>query len=656
MCGIAGFVGGFEPGLMARMNALQAHRGPDGRGIYEDPAAGVALGHVRLAILDLTEQAAQPMFSPDRRHALVYNGEIYNFAELRESLIRAGAGFRSTGDTEVLLRGLELEGESFLERLNGIFAFAWWNGVKRELLLARDPVGIKPLYYAEPAPGTLLFASEIKALCAHPALRREPDLVAIQQHLAYCHASGDRTALLGVKRLRPGSLLRFRLEPRTLEPRRYWQPSFQHREDGDRGRAAAELQELLRAAVVRQLVADVPVGSFLSGGIDSSLLTALAAAAAGRNFQCYTITYPASENVLDRYDDDAPHARHISQLLGLKLQELEIKPEVASLWPKLIYHLDEPIADPAAIACYLICKLARERGTPVLLSGQGGDELFGGYPRYQVMAATAWFERVPAPLRRLLAAGAGRLPGSREGGLGALLRRARRVLAEMAQTPDQRFLAYCANTPHGEITRVLSPEFRAGLKGENATDECGRRLQEQGRKGMDRFLERDLSVYLPNHNLLYTDKMGMAVGLEARVPLLDLELVKVATDYPPEWKVNGHATKKILREAARGIVPETVIARPKAGFGAPYRKWLRYDLEEMWNDLSSETAVRRRGWFDYRALQQARGRSQSGQDDLYMLQWTVLTVELWARQFLDRNPAAQIQGEAPRATSHSKPW
>jgi len=641
MCGIAGFVGGFIPGLAERMNGLQAHRGPNGSGVFEDAHAGVALGHVRLAILDLSAAAAQPMHSPDGRFVLAFNGEIYSFKELRSDLVACGHVFQSTGDTEVLLHGLIEYGTSMLERLNGIFAFALWDRKERRLLLARDHLGVKPLYYAEPEPGTLLFASEIKALCVHPKLQREPDFEALQQHLAYCHASGTRTALKSVRRLPPGHWMQWHSDSRRVVMERFWRPPFGSRWPDTREAAVRDLQSLLRMATIRQLISDVPVGSFLSGGLDSSLITTLASGHVGRDFRCYTITYPVSDNRLDCYSEDAPHARMLSKALNLPLREIELKPAVAKLWPRLIYHLDEPIADPAAISCYLICELARDDGTRVLLSGQGGDELFCGYLRYLAMHKAAAIARWPRPFRRVLASVARLLPGAWEGRWGANLRRLRRVLVELDKSPEQRFLGYCSNTPQEEITRILTPAVRAELNGKRLLDDCLRHMEAEGLSGLQRIQERDLGIYLPNHNLLYTDKMSMAVGVEARVPLLDIEVVNRVLTYPHNWHLDRGQTKVLFRDAARGVVPEEIIARPKAGFGAPYRKWLRYDLAEMWNDLTSEAAVRRRGWFDYAALQDARTRSQNGKDDLYMLQWAVLTIELWAQQFIDRSPAAR---------------
>ncbi len=647
MCGIAGFVGGFVPRLAARMNELQAHRGPDGQGTFEDPNAHVALGHVRLAILDLTEAAHQPMRSPDGRYVLVLNGEIYNFRELREELQGRGHRFVSTGDTEVLLHGLMEHGQGFVDRLNGIFAFAFWDGRERELLLARDHLGVKPLYYATPEPGTLLFASEIKALCAHPSLRREPDFEALQQHLAYCHASVDRTAFRGVRRLPPGHCLRWTAKNGVGPLYRYWKPPFQEAADGTRSQAVEELRRVLQEATRRQLVSDVSVGSLFSGGLDSSVITTLAATELGSGLECYTVTYPVTDNAVDRFEEDAPHARRLARLLGLPLREIELRPRVSDLWPRLIWHLDEPIADPAAIASFLMCKAARESDTKVLLSGQGGDELFCGYPRYWVMHATRWARGLPEAMRSEIARAARWLPGAMEGRLGAALRRVRRGLEGLDGSPERQFLRYCANTPQAEIDRVTTEDFRSCLGGTSFMDDCLSQMGREGLVGLQRLQERDLSVYLPNHNLLYTDKTGMAVGVEVRVPLLDVEIVNRVVRYPSCWHVERGRTKVLFRDAARGTVPDEVIRRPKAGLGAPYRKWLRHDLAQMWNDLTSEETVRRRGWFDHRALQDARRRSDQGRDDLYMLQWAVLTIELWARQFMDEDPARPRGGPPP---------
>ncbi|MGE3313516.1 MAG: asparagine synthase (glutamine-hydrolyzing) [Planctomycetaceae bacterium] len=638
MCGIAGYVGAYVPGLMTRMNAAQQHRGPDGSGIFEDPYAAASLGHVRLAILDLSDQAAQPMVSRDERFVLVFNGEIYNFRELRNELASDGIPFASSGDTEVLLRGLARFGQSFLNRLNGIFALALWDRVEQELLLARDQVGVKPVYYAEPESGTLLFASEIKALCAHPRLRREPDFDTIRQHLTFCHALGDRTAMAGVKRLPPAGILRWKARTRKFELQTYWSPRYStwNTNFGTRADGVERLREELADASRRQLVSDVPVGSLLSGGLDSSLITTLAAPHARTGLSCYTISYPGKENRIDRMVEDAPYAASLANELRLPLHNVSVDANAADLWSDLIHYLDEPIADPAAITCYLLSKLAREHGTKVLLSGQGADELFAGYPRYAALHALRLMKHVPAPLRAAVAKGAQLLPGARTGRTGVTLRRTRRILREIAKNPVDQFLAWCAATPSETVAPIFSPEVRDTLH--ETTDDDFRHPLRARRSDVDACLDRDFSVYLPNHNLLYTDKMGMAVGVETRVPLLDMRLVSLATSFPSDWKLRP-TIKGILRDAARGTIPGKIIDRPKAGFGAPFRHWLRHDLAELWNEVSCERTVRARGWFDHRVLGDIRKQSQLGRADLYMLQWAVLTTELWARRFLDENPA-----------------
>lgn len=640
MCGIAGYVGEYLPRLVARMNRAQRHRGPDGDGVYEDPHAEVALGHVRLAILDLSNAASQPMTSPDGKHVVVFNGEIYNYRELRTLLAQRGWQFRSTGDTEVLLAGLAIHGAEFTSRLNGIFAFAYWNTDRRELILARDRMGTKPLYLATPKPGKVLFASEIKALCAHPALKREPDFDVIRQHLQFCYATGDKTAMKGVTRLSPGTLLRWSAATRTSKVESFWTPQFGNAPTKDFSQATNGLRDAVQAAVRSQLVSDVPLGSMLSGGLDSSLLTILAAESQPK-IECFATTYTAEDNRVDQTVDDAPYARRIARERGLSLAEFVLKPQVSELLPKLMYHLDEPLADPATLACYLICRDARERGVKVLLSGQGADELFAGYPRYWVLSRTAWWDRTPRSLRRGLASAAALLPGAWPGKAGAAIRRTRRVLLAAPQSSGDRFLEYCRSNSPELTSQVWQPDVRDSMSHETES------LDTSPGDWYEAAARRDLRVYLPNHNLLYCDKMSMATGVEARVPFLDNDIVDLACSYPAAWKIAHGETKVILRDAARSIVPTYIIDRPKAGFGAPYRTWLQRDLADVWNDLASPQGIARRGWFDPQVLERCRADSLAGRVDTYMLQWCLLCLELWAKEFLDRNPAESRVNDVP---------
>ena len=635
MCGINGFAGDFSPGLIARMNELSTHRGPDGSGVYEVPFSSVALGHVRLSILDLTGAADQPMVAADDRGVLVYNGELYNYRELRKDLIQRGCQFSSSGDTEVLLKGLIEYGEAFIAKLNGIFAFAFWQPTLGELLIVRDQLGVKPLYYTELGAGEVLFSSEMKALYAHPKFNASPDFFGIQQHLAYCHSSGERTALAGVKRIPPGHLMRWKKGKYRIE--QYWKADYSIAQTGSLYENSVELTAAIETAVAGQLVSDVPVGAFLSGGLDSSLITVLAARELGAELRCYTSTYDLADNKLDQTNLDIPYARTLAKKLGLQLDEIVLSPNVAELLPRLIYHLDEPIADPAAIGCFLISEKASSDGTKVLLSGQGADELFAGYPRYRAMHLSQHIDKFPMRLKKTLAGTAELIPGALEGRAGALLRRSKRVLRDLDVSPTSRFLAFCASTTQADVSSVLSEDVKATLGNSTYQEDCLMHIERGELRDFNRFRDRDVSIYMPNHNLLYTDKMGMAVGVETRVPLLDMELVRRACRFPSSWLVKGKVDKRILRSAARGIVPDEIIDRPKAGFGAPYRKWLRYDLEELWHEVSSRDVISSRGWFDYEAVQNVRSLSQSGKADLYMLQWAIITLELWARQFIDRN-------------------
>lgn len=631
MCGIAGFAGGFWPALAQKMNAAQKHRGPDGDGVFEDPEAGIGLAHVRLAILDLSHAASQPMHSADGRFVLVFNGEIYNFRELRSKL-ESGWVFRSSGDTEVLLAGLALQGPSFISQLNGIFAFALWDRKHRKLMLARDPLGVKPLYWTEPKRGTLVFSSEIKSILLHPDLTPAPDFYAIQEHLARGHASGTRTAFKGIERLPQGAILSWCATDRKAQVV-LCEPPDLGANTGTYEASVENLRTAVAEGVQRQMVSDVPVGTFLSGGLDSSTITLLASKHAEQPLQCFTISYPSSENRIDQYVDDLPYAREVADVSGLPLTNIEIKPDVAGLLPQLIAHMDEPLVDPAIITCYLICKLARERGVPVLLSGQGADELFAGYPRYPAVEMTRVFEKLPKGLRRSIARLAYCMPAGLEGRSGAGIRRTRRVLLDVDKSADARFMAYASAQCDSAITGIFSPEVRAEIGGRHSAEYSFQLMESSGVLGGNRYIHRDLADYLPNHNLLYTDKMSMAVGVEVRVPLLDPAIVSLARNCPFEYKCRGKITKRIFRDAVRTLVPDSILTRPKAGFGAPYRKWLRYDLKEMWFDVVNDSSARRRGWFDPAALDSIRACSDSGREDLYMLQWAILTVELWARAF-----------------------
>lgn len=651
MCGINGVVGQFGSSvadLVVEMNKDTAHRGPDDQGVYTSSGEGIALGHRRLSILDLSPDGHQPMSDPSGLVHLVFNGEIYNYRELRADLESRGDHFRSRTDTEVLIYLYLEHGEQMLERLNGMFAFAIWDTRTATLFAARDHFGIKPFYYTHLPDGRLLFSSEIKALLVCPEVPREINLPALSDYLSFMWVSDPLTMFRGIEKLPPGHKLRWRAGRLDVEP--WW--DLNTALCGTWNRPAADLAEELAArldvAVRRQLISDVPVGAFLSGGIDSSGIVAAMAAAHCGEVRCYTMASAASENAIDQFADDLPYARQVASYLGVSLKEVSATPDIASLWPKMVWHLDEPIADPAAINCYLLAKLAREDGTKVLLSGQGADELFAGYRWHLGPELMGRLSLLPRRLGRCIAGAAQFLPGAASCQLGGTLRRMRKLLAGAGLDAVNQFVLYTQWTLAQERRRLIHPEIEP-LVAVRDTGELTRSLLSRLKNpaSLDARLYRDMKTFLPALNLTYTDKASMAVGLESRVPYLDVELVEFAFKIPAPLKIKGLETKSILKKALAGRVPEAILHRPKTGFGVPLRKWIRYDLREMVEDLLSEGSVRRRGLFRPEAIKQIRQAVDRGSKDHAYLIWALLTLELWHRTFLD-SPVAQ--SSPPRST------
>jgi len=639
MCGINGFVGDFGPrpdALLAAMNAATAHRGPDDAGAFVDPSGTAGLAHRRLSILDLSPAGRQPMVDPSGLVRITFNGEIYNYLDLRSELEGRGHVFRSRTDTEVLLCLYLEQGERMLDRLNGMFAFAVWDGRDRTLFAARDHFGIKPFYYATPGAGRLIFSSEVKALLTCPDVPRALNTPALADYLSFLWVSDPLTMFRGVSKLPPGHKLRWRAGRLDVTP--YW--DFDADGGGLMDRPEAEVAEELSArldeAVRRQLIADVPVGAFLSGGLDSSGIVAAMARAHRGGVRCYTMAIDPGDNAIDQFADDLPYARKVAAHLGVTLTEVRADPKIADLWPEMVYHLDEPIADPAAINCYLIAKLAREDGTKVLLSGQGADELFAGYRWHKAPDLLRPLGRLPRPFGRAIAAASRLLPGSASGKLGGAFRRARKLLAGAGLDPVDQFALYTQWTTREARRSLLAPEVAAEADARDTPALTRALLRARpGRSPLNARLYRDLKTFLPALNLTYTDKASMAVGLECRVPFLDLDLAAFAAKIPPGLKLKGNRSKHILKEALRPRLPAGVIDRPKTGFGVPLRKWIRDDLREMVGDLVSERRVRDRGLFRWEAVESVlRGVDRRSGDGAYLV-WSLLTLELWQQTFLD---------------------
>ncbi len=655
MCGISGYSHGLGFGvdsfaLRASIEAL-AHRGPDDSGVLEDVEHGIGLGHTRLSILDLSSLGHQPMTSEDKRVALVFNGEIYNFREVRTELELEGHVFRGHSDTEVLLRlylACRSKGDDFstaLRRLNGIFAFALWDAERGALLLARDAFGVKPLYYSL-LDGCLAFASEIKALFALSPALGVIDYASIDRYLTFLWCPGEGTPLKAVRKLGPGEALwvrdgriekhlvwytlpQFRVRPFMLSETEAIKGTFQH----------------LRRAVQRQLIADVPVGAFLSGGLDSSSVVAFA-----REFnpdiRCFTI---ASEGGTDKgVVDDLPYAIRVAKYLQVPLEVVTVdSAKMAQDLVAMVVQLDEPLADAAALNVLYICKLAREHGVKVLLSGSGGDDLFSGYRRHRALMIEPYWNWLPKSVRlgleRLLQGFDQRTPFGR---------RLIKAFSGCSLDSEGRLINYFRWIRRSDLAALYSAEFRAALSDSAAERPMIDFLADlpPSVEPLERMLALEQRFFLTDHNLVYSDKMSMAVGVELRVPFLDLDLVEFAYSIPSNLKQRGTVSKWILKKAMEPLLPQDIIHRPKSGFGVPIRRWMRLELRDMLDDILSERSLRHRGIFDPAAVQRLIADNDSGKKDAGYTLHSLLCIETWCREFLDKSPRspATLRGALDR--------
>lgn len=640
MCGIAGYSDAVDPVRLEAACEAMEHRGPDDVGVYIDPDAAVGLGHRRLSILDLSSAGHQPMFSADGAVVLVFNGEIYNFRELRTDLERQGIAFRGHSDTEVLLNLYLADGEVMLSRLNGIFAFALWDRSRQSLLLARDGLGVKPLYFAASDDG-LVFASEIKALMQLLPVTGALDVAALQRYLTFLWCPGEGTPLRSVRKLLPGEAMVVRSG--RIERRWNWYHLPAFRREGkpalDQTAAIEGTREHLRNAVRRQMIADVPVGAFLSGGLDSSAIVALAREQ-NPAIRCFTIEALGGQEA--GATDDLPYARRVAEHLGVPLDVVRIDAgRMAGDLERMVAQLDEPLADPAPLNVLYISQLAREHGIKVLLSGAGGDDLFTGYRRHRALMAERWWSWLPGPMRQGLVKATGTL--DQRSSLG---RRLAKLFSGAGLDGDARLVNYFRWTNRADLEPLYSAEFRAAL-GESRAEapmlEFLRDLPPETSR-LERMLALEQRFFLADHNLLYTDKMSMAAGVEVRVPFLDLDLVEFASRIPDRFKQRGSQGKWVLKKAMEPYLPREVIYRPKTGFGAPLRRWMRHELRELLGDLLSEASLRRRGLFDPAAVQGLIADNDAGRVDASYTLLSLLCIEIWCRTYLDTGGQPRLNG------------
>ncbi len=640
MCGIAGcsLVGGAVPDPAALHAALAAlaHRGPDDSGVFVEPAAGIGLAHTRLSILDLSPLGHQPMSGADGAVVLVFNGEIYNYRELRHELIRQGVAFQGQSDTEVLLQMYLAEGEAMLPRLNGIFAFALWDARSQSLLLARDALGVKPLYYGT-AHGGFFFSSEIKALMSWfpdaPAL----DMAALHRYLSFLWCPGEGTPFQDVRKVLPGEALLVRQGRIERSWRWYRLPAARGVvADLEEEKALAGTLAHLRQAVRRQLVADVPVGAFLSGGLDSSAIVALAREEQP-DIRCFTIEAVGGQE--EGATDDLPYARRVAEHLRVPLEVVTIDAgRMANDLERMVVQLDEPLADPAPLNVLYICQFARQHGMKVLLSGAGGDDLFSGYRRHWAQELEGYWNWLPVRCREGIEGMAKGLDQRR-----AWARRLCKFLDGAGLDGDERLVHYFVWAGRNDLLALYTPTFRSAMSDAVAEAPMLEFLADIPHEvePLNRMLALEQRFFLADHNLIYTDKMSMAVGVEVRVPFLDLDLVEFAARIPAKLKQRGRVGKWVLKKAMEPYLPHDVIYRPKTGFGAPLRRWMRCELRELLGDLLSVDSLQRRGLFDPAAVQRLMVDNDAGKVDASYTLLSLLCIEIWCRRFVDEGGKQQ---------------
>jgi asparagine synthase (glutamine-hydrolysing) len=630
MCGIFGIVyrdRGREPDplLLERMGKVLRHRGPDSFGTWVLGSAG--LGHARLSIIDLSPAGAQPMANEDGTVLVTFNGEIYNFLELRKDLEARGHLFRSRTDTEILVHLWEEQGVRCVESLRGMFAFAIWDDREKTLFLARDRVGKKPLYYAA-LPDRFLFASEIKAILQDPDFRAEPDIEAIHHYLSYQSVPSPFCAFRGIRKLPPAHFLLVR--GGAGEPARYWKLSYRDKikVEGERQSATLEeeLVDKLREAVKIRLMSDVALGAFLSGGIDSSAVTAIMAGAMEQPVKTFSIGFKESDY------DELPYARMVAKRYGTDHHEFIVTPDARGIFQRLVWHYNEPFADLSAIPTWYVCEMARRHVT-VVLSGDGGDENFAGYGRYTNENEYAVQKGVGPFLKRWLGRG---------GNLATFagpLRRPGKGVRRLLSLSQHRLLYYRRITHFSEFYKadLYTPEMRQRTKGVFSVDIM---LDKYNRSDAQDFLDAtlglDLELYLPDTLMTKMDVASMAHSLEVRAPFLDHKFLEFAARIPPDLKLAGRDGKFILKKAVDPLLPAEVIHRPKMGFGVPVDKWFRNELKETVRDVLLSRKAVERGYFRRAYMESMLDRHQRGENWQYLI-WNLFMLELWHLMFLDRS-------------------
>jgi asparagine synthase (glutamine-hydrolysing) len=625
MCGICGFYeykthDRADRQVLDDMLEVIRHRGPDDSGVYFDK--DVALGMRRLSIIDLSG-GKQPIGNEDGSIVTVFNGEIYNFQELREQLRSRGHSLATASDTEVIVHLYEDFGEDCVQHLRGMFGFALWDTRRRRLFVARDRLGIKPLYFAQSG-GRLIFGSEIKAILRHPAAQVHLNAEALSEFLSLKYVPAPHTMFEGIYALPPGCSLT--CDANGVKVRRYWDLSFAGHRNGQRSEEsyAEQLDALLRECVKLHLISDVPFGAFLSGGLDSSTVVALMSQVLNEPVKTYSVGFEGDAEAFS----ELPYARMVAKKYETDHHEVLIRPDhLINLSEKVVWHLDQPIADEACLANYMVAELA-SRQVKMVLTGEGGDELFAGYARYAGERLSPLFQHVPRAAKSLALAASGRVPG---------LRRQKLALYALCQPDEVNRLVNWFPLFNSEAKQaLLSEDFKQNLNGGDASAVFAEHLaRTDATDPLNRMLYVDTKLWLPDDLLARGDKTSMAASLEARVPLLDHKLVEFAASLPQHLKVNGLTRKYLLRKVGQALLPPEIIRRKKKGFPMPISLWFRKEARSFLRDVLSPSALQRRGLFNPAFVEKLLSEHENGFADHGSLLGGLLSIELWQRVFMD---------------------
>ena len=631
MCGLAGFIG-FKDNteLAVKANCMQQHRGPDNQSVWHDDY--IAFAHQRLSIIDLSEAANQPF----HKHNLVgiFNGEIYNYKELQDKLkTEKQVVFNTSSDTEVVLEMFIHYGYDCLDHFLGMFAFAIYNKDNHDLFIVRDHFGIKPLFYTQ-VNGAFAFSSELKTLVSIPGFNKTINPKSLVSCLNYIWISGNETMFNGCFKLPPAHYMTYS-KANGIKMARYWDlpDNVDARLSADIDAAAEDVANTMEASVKRHMVADVPVSSFLSGGLDSSLISVLAKKT-NEHLSTYTIGTDDKDKKVEKMPDDEKYADQLARMHNFDHNVITISPDILKDLPYMVKHLDEPIGDPAAINTYLICKAAKAKGVKVLLSGMGADEIFFGYRRQKATLMAQRFNRLPKPLKYVVSKVVNLLPVKISGKGFKFGRWAKRFMSFATMPLERAYMRSYSYYDTPQLKELLNSNYWAGIE---AINNEHKELFNSKFKGdaVNSICNTDISMFMLGLNLTYSDRASMAASVEVRVPFIDKLVVTKAMQIPGDLKIKNGESKYILKKAAEKFLPKDIIYRPKASFGAPIRSWISNDLRPMVDELLSEQMINKRGFVNYAVVKKLIDNDRSGiEDNAYQI-YQLLTLELWCREFLD---------------------